>query len=315
MNSGRHTRLPKTEVKSFEDGLRLQARADGVSVEIDTTDNGDDTVDMTWTVSTSATNSPVSSTIADVGRRAAAAVAAVANSPASTAAVSIGVGVAAGAATAFVLGRLSERFEVGSRGPGAVSSGAGDHGGVSYGCYQMTSRPNGGTVSRFVRDQSFPFVDRFAGLTPGTPAFSDAWRTLAAERPEEFRTAQHDFIRRTHFDPLIRRLRESTGLEVLARSPALQDCLWSTAVQHGPDTDIPLRICKDIQTVGAPKPDDAERYDEEFIRRIYAERGRRNAEGKLAHFPSSSADVQAGVAQRFDQELQSALRMLSGRAI
>ncbi|HFO7914780.1 TPA: hypothetical protein ACHK1J_005692, partial [Escherichia coli] len=34
------------------------------------------------------------------------------------------------------LGKTSERYESGGRGPGVISSGKGDHGGVSYGMYQ-----------------------------------------------------------------------------------------------------------------------------------------------------------------------------------
>src|SRR5882672_5967035 len=54
------------------------------------------------------------------------------------------------------LGDLSSKYETGGRGPGTVSSGIGDAGGVSYGSYQMTSR-NGGTVGRFVSMPDFPW--------------------------------------------------------------------------------------------------------------------------------------------------------------
>ena len=43
-----------------------------------------------------------------------------------------------------MLGSLSSKYETGGRGPGTVSSGVGDAGGVSYGSYQMTSKPAGG---------------------------------------------------------------------------------------------------------------------------------------------------------------------------
>ncbi len=56
-----------------------------------------------------------------------------------------------------ILGKLSEKFETSGRGPGTVSGGQGDPGGRSYGSYQMTSKPNGGTVKRFVSQPNFPF--------------------------------------------------------------------------------------------------------------------------------------------------------------
>ena len=59
------------------------------------------------------------------------------------------------------LGKLSEEFETGGRGPGTVSTGVGDAGGVSYGSYQMTSK-NGGTVLRFVSQPTFPVARRLS---------------------------------------------------------------------------------------------------------------------------------------------------------
>src|SRR4051812_387517 len=59
------------------------------------------------------------------------------------------------------LGVLSAKFETGGRGPGTVSSGRGDPGGVSYGSYQMSSKR--GVVGRFVNQADFPFKDEFAG--------------------------------------------------------------------------------------------------------------------------------------------------------
>ncbi len=326
MESGRHTQLPETELAAFVDGLRFQAMADGGTIRIEAVRNGNGTVDLVWAVgpaqeltdvhAPSATPRPVapvppSPEVAIVPP----AVATVPPSPAPPSSQPPSPETAAVAAAAFVLGKLSEKFEVGKRGVGTVSGGQGDPGGVSYGCYQMTSRPNGGTVARFLRDEAGrPFADRFAGLQPGTAAFSAAWRALAEEQPETFRAAQHAFIRRTHFDPMCDALKRTAGLDPLARSHALQDCIWSTAVQHGGGSRILLTVCDAIRSAGTPRPEDGVRYDEALIRAIYAERGRRREDGKLAHFPSSSPAVQSGVARRFERELEDALKMLAGAA-
>jgi LysM domain len=225
-------------------------------------------------------------------------------------AVAAAATVAIAGATAWVLGQLSARYETGGRGPGTVSSGAGDAGGASYGSYQMTSIPRGGTVARFVNDPAFPFRERFAGLEPGSAAFTAAWKALAAEQPEAFHEAQHDFIRRTHFDPMVQRLKEATGIDVTARSPALQDCCWSTAVQHGPGNAIARGVCAALKDAGGAPPEDGDAYDEAVIRAMYAERSRRREDGNLAHFSRNSAEVQAGVAQRFEREQRDALAML-----
>src|SRR5829696_4167852 len=152
----------------------------------------------------------------------------------------------------FVLGKLSERFETGGRGPGTVSTGRGDAGGASYGSYQMTSKPRGGTVRRFVTGPNFPFRDKFAGPTPGTSEFTNAWKRLAASDRDEFQSSQHDFIKKTHFDPLVQKIIDEDGLNVLTRSHTLQDVIWSTAVQHGPGTNIPHVALAGVRS----RPDD-----------------------------------------------------------
>lgn len=204
------------------------------------------------------------------------------------------------------LGKLSERFETGGKGPGVVSTGSGDAGGRSYGSYQMTSKPGGGRARQFVSQPDFRFRDRFAGLTPGTDAFTSAWKALARDRPDDFHAEQHEFIKRTHFDPLVRTLRADAGLDVLTRPHALQDVIWSTAVQHGPGSGIPRRALATLNV----RPGDAG-FDKQLIHAIYAERGRTKADGTLVHFARNSAEVQRGVARRFVTEERLALEMLA----
>ncbi len=210
----------------------------------------------------------------------------------------------------WTLGSLSEKYETGGRGPGTVSSGAGDPGGVSYGVYQMTSR-DGGTVAAFVGQREFPWAKEMAGLVPGSAAFSARWREIAAREPERFRAAQHDFVRRTHFEPLAARLRRDYGLEVATRSPALQDVVWSTAVQHGPRTQVVHRALESLRAPGGGLDLASGDFEERLIRAIYAERGARNAAGQLKYFRRASKAVQAGVARRFAEEERDALARLA----
>jgi len=129
------------------------------------------------------------------------------------------------------LGALSERFESGGRGPGTVSSGAGDPGGVSYGIYQLASRT--GTVAVFLRAEGKPWADDFAGTRPGDAAFSAAWKAVARRDADAFAAAQHAFIRRTHYQPAVDSVLRETGLDLDGRHPAVRDATWSVAVQHG----------------------------------------------------------------------------------
>lgn len=209
----------------------------------------------------------------------------------------------------WILGSLSSKYETGGRGPGTVSSGVGDAGGVSYGSYQMTSRPNGGTVARFVADGAFTWRARFAGLTPGGQDFTTAWKALAAEAPDAFFEAQHGFIKRTHFDPLVRKILTEDALDVTLRSPAVQDVIWSTAVQHGPNTPVVHRAIVTIGGAQDLQPANRE-HDRRLIVAIYAERGRRSAAGNLVYVSRNSKAVQDGVARRFRAEERDALAML-----
>ena len=83
-----------------------------------------------------------------------------------------------GAAIAEALGALSAKYETGGRGPGTVSTGAGDKGGVSYGSYQMASKM--GVPGRFVTQSGFPWLQDFKNLVPGSADFTAAWKRIAA---------------------------------------------------------------------------------------------------------------------------------------
>jgi murein DD-endopeptidase MepM/ murein hydrolase activator NlpD len=217
------------------------------------------------------------------------------------------IGGALGQALADALGELSAKYETGGRGPGVVSTGSGDPGGVSYGSYQMATKM--GTVARFVAQSGFPWASDFKGLAPGTAPFTACWKRIAANETTQFQSAQHAFIKKSHYDLLAAKILADDGLDVNQRSRALQDVIWSTAVQHGGGTPI---VHKAIANVKA-KPTDPD-YDKKLISAIYAERGKKKADGNLAYFSKSSPGVQAGVAKRFRNEEQDALAMLAKEA-
>lgn len=211
---------------------------------------------------------------------------------------------ALGKALAEELGKLSAKYETGGRGPGTVSTGVGDPGGVSYGSYQMATKM--GTVKSFVSQPGFPWAQDFQSLTPGTAEFTAVWKRIAANQTDAFQKAQHQYIKKTHYDVLCAKILNEDCVDVNTRSRALQDVVWSTAVQHGGATPIVHRACNGLSC----KPADTQ-YDEQLIRAIYGERGKRKSDGNLAYFSKSSPNVQTGVANRFKSECQDALSMLA----
>ena len=217
------------------------------------------------------------------------------------------VGAAAGvlgAVIAEALGKLSAKYETGNRGPGTVSSGAGDRGGVSYGSYQMASKL--GVATKFVTQSGFPWTTDFQNLKAGSADFTACWKRIAKNEPDAFQRAQHDYIKKTHYDVQCAKIMSEDNLDVNTRCATLQDVVWSTAVQHGPKSSI---VHKAIAKCTAARTDPG--FDEQLIRAIYAERGRKKADGTLVYFGRNSANVQKGVANRFKSELQDALKMLA----
>ncbi|ENM5832977.1 type VI secretion system tip protein VgrG [Vibrio metoecus] len=131
------------------------------------------------------------------------------------------------------LGKTSEKYESAGRGPGVISTGNGDYGGASYGCYQMSS--NLGVVPKYI--QSSKFKEFFSGLNPATKEFNVVWQDIASRYPQEFREEQHQFIKRTHYDIQIGHLR-GKGLLFEHNRAAVHDLIWSTSVQFGGRTNL-----------------------------------------------------------------------------
>lgn len=226
---------------------------------------------------------------------------------AATTVAAVAAGAAAGAlgeALAEALGTLSAKYETGGRGPGTVSTGAGDPGGVSYGSYQMATKM--GVPQKFVNQTGFPWLADFQNLNAGTAEFTACWKRIAANETDAFQKCQHEYIKKTHYDLLAAKILSDDGLDVNTRSRALQDVVWSTAVQHGGATSM---VHKALANVSVSKTDPG--FDEQLIRAIYAERGRKKPDGNLAYFSKSSPNVQKGVANRFKSELNDALAMLA----
>lgn len=128
------------------------------------------------------------------------------------------------------LGSVSEVYESGKRGPGTVSSGKGDPGGVSYGIYQLSS--NAGTLTKFMAAEGKRWAPEFGDAKAGSAPFSAAWEKIAAREPDAFRSAQHAFIDRTHYKPVVAAVLASNALDLDSRHDAVREAAWSVSVQH-----------------------------------------------------------------------------------
>ena len=188
------------------------------------------------------------------------------------------------------LGSLSAEYE--STG-NAAAIGRDPYGGWSYGMYQLRSAT--GAVTSFLEllRKEYPnlaaVLDARGGdesARQGTEEFREAWRELA--KKDDFTQAQHRFIEVSYFSPAAEYLLKETNFDVRSRSSALQNVLWSLAVQHGPNGAVKL-IKK---AIGSAEISDME--DSELIDAIYDERSRVNV-----YFRGTSPAVKRRFLRRF----------------
>ncbi len=205
------------------------------------------------------------------------------------------------------LGALSAQFESGTGGVGAI--GYDRNGGTSYGTYQISSRQ--GTMTRFIdflQGADPKMAERLrrsgssdTGSTHGP--FPDTWKSIAAENPQWFEHLQRRFIKETHYDPAAMEIKNRTNLDISQCSPALQQVLWSTAVQHGPRG---AAVIFQDALKGSEREEDGlpgkPANELAIIERVYSLRS--------TQFGSSTPEVQASVHSRFKHERQMALTML-----
>ena len=218
-----------------------------------------------------------------------------------------------GAGQAMMVGTLAAKFESGSEGIAAI--GYDRHGGTSYGKFQLSSRA--GTMGNFINYLEEKAPDMAKKLAAAgssntgrrTGKMPEAWKELAAAEPQRFEELQDDFIRKSHFEPAMQNIAESTGIAFEKMPAALQEVVFSTAVQHGPSGAARI-IAKAVDRVGAGKlqtaqasPENIKRAGRDLIKQIYSIRA--------GQFVSSTERVQAAAKSRLNNEMHEALNMLA----
>lgn len=186
------------------------------------------------------------------------------------------------------LGAVAAQFESGKGGAGTISSGKGDLGGKSYGAFQLAGRggAKGNEVEQFLKASGFDKA--FEGLTVGTADFDKKWKDIAATN-KDFMAAQQKYATQTHYDPQMAKLK-AAGIDLSGKGLGVQEAVMSTANQYGANTST---IIKALQGKDVGKMD-----DKAIINAIQDFK----AQNVASNFRSSSADVQAGVAKRIEQE-------------
>ena len=215
--------------------------------------------------------------------------------------------------TGWELGKTSERFESGGRGPGVINDylgkAGGDFGGASYGIYQFASylpavstsgkaRPSakGSPLETYIRRSKY--ANKFKGLQPATPEFDAAWKQVASEDSQGFREDQHNFIKARYYDVMVTNLRRY-GFDASKYGPGVQDLIWSTAVQLGPTNTSVFTEPLNGKSVLTDK-DVVELVSEYKIARV------------PVLFKSSSQSIRDGVKSRYKSEKAACLSLCEG---
>lgn len=183
------------------------------------------------------------------------------------------------------LGSTSAKYESGSRGVHAISSGKGDPGGASYGKYQLASKT--GTLQRYLKDSGYG--SQFAGMQPGSKEFNAKWKELANNDPK-FGETQHEFIKKTHFDPAAA---HAGKLGFNMQNKGVQDAVWSASVQHGG--------VKKLLSQAAKTPGWDKMTDEQKLQRLYQVRTE-YATSAMARNGASQSQIE-GVRSRYTREV------------
>lgn len=201
--------------------------------------------------------------------------------------------------TDWYLGATSKREESGRSGAGTVSSGVGDAGGVSYGTYQFASA--NGSVDRFL--QATGYDKQFAGLKPGSKEFSDRWKEVAANDPA-FGQVQHDYVKSQYYDKAMSALQRE-GIDLSGHGRAVQDAVWSTAVQFGAGGNSTSRGAVGMIRQALQGKDARTMSDAEIVSALQDYKIQNN--DKL--FRSSSAAVRLGTLGRAQREKEDLLHL------
>lgn len=223
-------------------------------------------------------------------------------------------------------GRISAQFESGRDGIAAI--GYDRTGGTSYGKYQIAAKV--GSMDRFVnflKTEAPDLAERLENAGPADTggrggAMPAEWKAIAAEQPERFGYLQEAFIAKSHFEPAMNALAQSTGLSEADMSDAMKEAMWSTAVQHGPSAAARIfsqaisRAAANVTSAltgkgQAPEAQAGEvagevvrQAQDSVIREVYSIRA--------TQFGSSTPEVQTAVKSRLNRERDLVLAYAAG---
>jgi hypothetical protein len=163
--------------------------------------------------------------------------------------------------------------------------------GVAHtGTYQFAS--NLGTPIRFI--EAMGYKEAFKDIKPYSQEFDDKWRELAKD--PTFEVNQHTYVRNRYYLVQLHYL-NVYGIDFSGRGPSIQDMIWSTSVQFGPETSLIVKALRGMNT--------QEMTDEAIVTRIQDYKIEYNNQ----LFRSSTAAVRRGTLGRAREEKESLIAL------
>ena len=202
------------------------------------------------------------------------------------------------------IGKYVRKYESGSKGSAMISSGTGDHGGVSFGTYQFPSNrqsiTESGNLPAFWNKY---YASQYPGVKPGdNDAFKKAWLDAVNKDPEAFSKREHEFIASKYYTPISAALKTNGVGDPTSYDRGAQEAAWSSAVQYGPTKAAELFKDSGVNTSMDPKT---------FITKLYDYK----QANVPTNFKSSSTSVQKSIVQRFGNEKNDLLQLAGNKPI
>ena len=231
----------------------------------------------------------------------------------------------------LLIGSLSAKYESNGN-PGAISSGKGDAGGVSFGAYQFAG--NAGVPYAFSlwcssKEEYAAIGNRLieaysADSNTYGDNFKACWKAIASEDRELFHAIQHSYVKEKYYDAIVHRIESNVeNFDIDMYGIALKNVFWSRSVQHGVGGSYNV-ITRAFDSIGGFSL----QSEDILIRAIYAESGAVSDTGTnpmtgataeeygiagkyMKYYSKNSSSVQLSVFRRLNiNELSEALMML-----
>ncbi len=187
------------------------------------------------------------------------------------------------------VGSISAKYE------GKVDTVGGD-GGRAYGKYQFDYKVGG--LQTFFKDNP-EFAKEFDGLQPGTKAFNDKWKQVAAANPTAFEEAQDKSAKNIWFNPA---KDHAAGIGFKTDNPGIREAIFSGAIQHGGIKKILDRASQHAGFADMTPQDQLKAFYEERTKYI-------DTDTKL------TGDRRASVLSRYKTELADTLKFADKPAV